>query len=157
MKSVRQPFTFKVLGIFLALSIFTLSSFINITDTPDSRLLEVYSPEFLANLANNQPGAINFLNFKLDNSYQVLDFAEKANDFDYPNLSSVQYKTKLKPESKTSNCLNDFNNNNLNVLKYQFNIQPDDKTYYRIDGTNNYLVFYSSKELRNIFTNQDNN
>ena len=157
MKSVRNLITVKSLAIELALSIFTLSSFTNISDTPDSRLFDVYSTEFLNNLSNNQPGAISFLNFQLDNSYRVMDFAEKANGLDYPNLSSVQYKEKLKTESKNSDCLSDFNSNSLNVLKYQFNIQVDKRTYYRVDGTNNFLVFYSSKELRKKFNNQDNN
>lgn len=122
----------------------------NSTNTPDPKLYEVYSSDYIDRLIENQPDLIAFLNFKLSHSYEVVDLTGKIESNNYPLLSNVQIRSK-ETSLENSNALTDYNSNNLNVLKYKFETKKNQSSYYQVDGTDFCLKFYSEQELLDMF------
>lgn len=117
---------------------------------PDPMLYEVYTQEYLDRLSTENPPLIQFLNFKLKHSYEVMDLSGKSDINAISTLSNVSLKSKI-AENQNSNALNDYEQSHLNVLKYNFQTEKNGKTAYQIDGSNDYLVFYSENKLLEMF------
>lgn len=118
---------------------------------PDARLLEVYSQEYLNKIGKDQPHIIEFFNYKLDNSYQVVDLEGKTESMDLPLLSTVLLRRETEDSNIATDALDAYRNNNLNVLNYSFANNKVKKSFYLIDGTTNALMFYSNDELLKNF------
>jgi len=110
--------------------------------TVDSRIIEFYGEKEIDNLSENR---INYLNYYLDNSYEIKEITEENNE-------KIELLSDLLLDSKNNNkFILDTDVNNINILKY--NIRRDNKlrTAYRFDNTNKVLVFYSNEEFTNNF------
>jgi len=112
--------------------------------TADSKIIEVYGEKEVANLSDNR---INYLNYYLDNSYEIREIS-KEKDEKFTLLSDLLL------ESKTDNkFILDTDINNINILKYNIKRANKLKTTYRLDNTNKVLVFYSNEEFTENFNN----
>lgn len=100
--------------------------------TPDARLYEVYSAEYLERLQSSNPFLIQRWNFYLDNAYFITD---------KPDKKDAQYR---------QTTLTDLENLNILAAEKNLNLSHDfhKRTYYEIIGTDKILVYYSGKEFR---------
>jgi len=131
------------------LSLFVVLSMIGVgqsQDTVDQRVIDIYGSDYVEKSKSTNSQLIDFLTFKLDHSYRLVDMSGKLEGNNYPMLSEVKYREKVKGSTEES-ALTDYNNNALNVLAYAFQTKKDERRFYRIDGTTNCLMFYSNDEL----------
>ncbi len=114
----------------------TAQSQLSHTATPiDSRLLEIFSGEYLENLQTSNPYLLKRWGFYLDNSWYLTELpAEKAMDsyttIRVDNLSSI----------------------NIFLLEKQFNLRRewDKQTVCNIENTNKALVLIPSKKFNEL-------
>lgn len=132
-----------------------IKSTINDSLSFDSRLLQIYDISYLEKIRNNNPALLMFLNYKLDNSYIIIDIP-KEKEFN-PNgfLSNVKNKTKHK--DLKLDPLRDFEKNKLNIFFYDFEIEKFSRSIFIIDGTQKAMLFYSKDELIKKFKKSFNN
>lgn len=103
----------------------------------DPRLYEVYDSTYLSRLQNELPTLIYRLNFYLDHAFYITDYpAEKGSPADLPSVE-------IEDTSKV---------NILLLEKEQILIRDFDKqSYYRINQTDQVLVFHSGKKFVEMF------
>lgn len=111
----------------------------------DSRLKQVFSEEYLNNLSANYPDELEYLNWCLDNSY---DITEVDND-KYISLPYLKY---FNPISKTvGENVEYIDLENFNVFLYSFERSLEYGDTYRIGNTNKIIHFHSYKHLTKTF------
>ena len=122
--------TFSILSITLGQS--------NESVSIDTRLYNVYEEAYLNDLKVNNPFLLKRWAFYLDNAYYITDFPIQKGTPNYPKIE-----------------IDDLDNLNILLLEKNQNLKKnfDEKTFYRIEGTNKILVFYSGKEF-NVKLNQ---
>ncbi len=118
----------------------------------DSRLDAVYSEEYLNDLVENNPQHLKYLNWYLDNSYNII----------YVGLEKSQQMPYLKHLDPVNKIIGDnvenIDQENFNVFMYQFERKYDKKSYYRIGNTGNAIVFDSDLKIaKNFNTYSDEN
>ena len=115
--------------------------------TPDPRLLDVYSQEYLdANLENE----IEYFNWFLDNSYFVaLVGLEKAETLPY--LYEIDKETKEK-----KNKILAIDEESFNPLLSSYEIFYNKESAYRIGNTGYVIAFYSQKKLTKNYNQYKN-
>jgi hypothetical protein len=117
------------------------------TITPDPRLLDVYSQEYLdANLENE----IEYFNWFLDNSYFVAFVGlEKAETLPY--LYEIDKETKEK-----KNKILAIDEESFNPLLSSYEIFYNKESAYRIGNTGYVIAFYSQKKLTKNYNQYKN-
>jgi hypothetical protein len=122
------------------------------TVTPDSRLLVLYSEDYLDNLVVNDPQQLLYLNWYLDNSWEIVEAGiEKCEQMPY--LKSFDLSTKTVGENVTAIDEEDFN-----IFLFYFDRQYSKKAYYRVGNTGYAIAFDSFKNLTkkfNLHQNED--
>ena len=115
--------------------------------TPDPRLLDVYSQEYLdANLENE----IEYFNWFLDNSYFVAFVGlEKAETLPY--LYEIDKETKEK-----KNKILAIDEESFNPLLSSYEIFYNKESAYRIGNTGCVIAFYSQKKLTKNYNQYKN-
>lgn len=109
--------------------------------TADSRLNDVYSQNELDHLLLENPNQVKYLNWYLDNSYQIVEVGiEKSEQMGY--LKSVDPLTKA-----TGAVVNYIDEETFNILLFNCENQYDKKTYYRIGNTGYAVEIESLKNL----------
>ncbi|HRW21878.1 MAG TPA: hypothetical protein P5509_07895 [Bacteroidales bacterium] len=110
--------------------------------SPDNRLLAKYSTEYLSNLQETQPQMIEYLNFELNNGFTFVDIPEeKAEQFPYLRYFNGKEQGDIVEEIPTGS---------LNLALYEYERNYSSRTTYRI-GSNQAIVFYSIKEMSELF------
>ena len=112
--------------------------------TANSKIIEVYGEKEVANLSDNR---INYLNYYLDNSYEIREISKQKDD-KFTLLSDLLLESKTATE-----FILDTDVNNINILKYKIKRANKLRTTYRLDNTNKVLVFYSNEEFTENFNN----
>lgn len=101
----------------------------------DERLYDVFEAEFLERMQKENPEFIQYQNFYLDNSYEIIPF----------------------PKGKTSQYsiieIDDLENLNIIELKNKvvFETNPDYTNFYIIKGEDKILMIFSEKALLKKF------
>jgi len=126
----------------LLIAIIALFSINAYSQSFDSRLLQVYTKEYLQNLDNSK---LQALQLTLDSSYYFIDNFEKYNDL--PELKKLDLSTKTIDESYQ---ITNQDINNFNPFLFSFDRKYSQKTYYKFGNTGKTIVFYSNKELAEI-------
>lgn len=98
----------------------------------DSRLLSKFDKAQLQQLAENQSPVLDYWTYYLDHGYQVVDVPAGKSADAYPE---IKYKSAKK----------------FNILDLGVSMNRDTKKYYRIEGTNQMLLIYSSDEFSKLF------
>lgn len=112
------------------------------SNVPDNRLLAKYSTEYLSNLQETQPQMIEYLNFELNNGFSFVDIPEeKAEQFPYLRYFNGKEQGDIVEEIPTGS---------LNLALYEYERNYSSRTTYRI-GSNQAIVFYSIKEMSELF------
>lgn len=107
----------------------------------DLRLKQAFPEEYLSNLTRDFPLEIQYLNWSLDNSYDIVELGiEKCESLPY--LKSFNSLTKTIGEN-----IQDIDVTNFNYFNCYFERQQDRKITYRIGNTGKAIVFYSFSEL----------
>lgn len=118
--------------------------------TPDTRLSEVMSKDYLQQLSNERSELILYYNYYLENSFIVLNLNQEKQvsgiDIHTVNYSRNSGKTGLFDESS-------FNANTFNVLKYDFPTNLEKYTTYVWKEAGVALVFYPARQLETNFKN----
>ena len=112
---------------------------------PDDRLYARYSNEQIEYLLLNSPQLIEFRNFELDNSWEILE-VEKDKSENYPPLQYFNPKT-----GEKLNEVEDVVDSDFNLYQYYFQRKHSHRSFYKIGDTNKVLIIYSGKELINLF------
>ena len=113
--------------------------------TPDPRLLDVYSQEYLE--ANQD--RIAYLNRFIDNSYKIMYTGiEKAENFEF--LYKVDPITKEKTQIMT------INEAEFNPLLCSYETHYDKTAIYRVGNTGYVVIFDSLKTLTNNYNRYKN-
>jgi len=139
--------------IFLILSLIaTVSSTLMGQGAPDAdtRLYARYTTEYIDNLKLNNPQQLEYLNWYLDNSYEIV-FASLEKCQQMPFLKSFNPETK-----EVVDNVSEIDEGNFNVLLYDYERKFDKKTYYRIGNTGYAIVFESYKKLSENFNTYQN-
>lgn len=141
----------KNLIILLSLSFMTFSAVLaQNTTTPDSRLYDVYPPEYLESLRTENPAQLQYLNWYLDNSWVIVEAGiEKCQQMQY--LKIVDLTTKEVGDNVTAIDEEDFN-----VFLVSFERYYDKKSYYRVGNTGYAIAFDSYKNLTKNFNLHQN-
>jgi hypothetical protein len=108
----------------------------------NQKLVDFYGTEYLNNLTTNNPGALKYISYFVDNGYWIEDSPKDISDFQ--DINSVdRIVSKTNPDiSKTSTLGAEL----FNILTY--NIQAkENKQYYRIGDSNKLIVVYSRAEI----------
>ncbi|MCC6725712.1 MAG: hypothetical protein IT258_14480 [Saprospiraceae bacterium] len=129
--------SYLALLIFTCLSIFvTAQTTLSHTATPiDSRLLALYSGEYLENLQTANPFLLKRLNFYLDNSWYLSELpADKALD------------------SQTTIHVDDLKDINILALEKRYDLHRDweKQTVFKIENTDKALVLISGKKFNEL-------
>jgi|GEM_PF-1286475 hypothetical protein len=115
---------------------------------PDSKLSAVYTPEHLNNLKHNNPDAIEYFNFYVNNSFKITDLPQ-GKDLEKEELHKINPITKeITNEQIQMVDLVDFN-------PYLFSCKTDqnNRKYYSIGNTGKLLIMFSNKEIQEKFRN----
>jgi hypothetical protein len=128
------------------LLIFSLSN----AQTADPRLSAVYSEEYLTNLTINRPSQLRYLNWCLDNSYEVIELSAEK-------VELLPFLKNFDPTTKTigTNAVS-IDENAFNLYLYSFERKYNSKTTYRIGSTGLAIVFDSEKNLAKNFNIYEN-
>jgi len=141
----------KIILLFLAIStVFATNLMSQQNIYADSRLSEVYDHDYINDLMHNNPQELEYLNWYLDNSYEIV-FAglEKC--------EQMPYLKHMNPENKsTGENVMSFDEENFNIFLYSFERQYDKKSYYRIGNTGYTLVLESHLKLAENFNKYQN-
>ncbi len=141
----------KIVILFLAIStVFATHLFAQQSIVADARLSDVYSQDYLNDLEQNNPQEIEYLNWYLDNSYQIV-YAGVEKCEQMPCLKHLNTETKLPGE-----IVNSINEEDFNILLYSFERGYDKKTHYRIGNTGYAIVFESHLKLAENFNTYKN-
>ncbi len=116
------------------------------SDTPDPRLYDIYSIEYL----NNNIEQISYLNWFLDNSHTIIYAGiEKA--------EQLEFLYKINPETKAiSGQAQGFDEENFNPFLYAYEIHYDKSAMYRIGNTGYIIIFDSLKTLTKNYNQYKN-
>lgn len=139
-----------ILIIFISISLLTYSQ--NTFNNYDSRLLMKYSESYLFSLQENNPDLINYLNFTLDNSCEIIDITADK-------IASCPYLYEYDNTNKTitENTLSVDQLENINIYKYNFEQDLNLNKVYRIKNSDNKaIVFISKSELAKRYNNKSN-
>ena len=112
----------------------------------DQRIIDVYGILYVKDLKINSPERISYLNFFLNNSYEIRDIPYDS-DEKMIKVSEVSLNTKVIGNISRPA----FDINNFNVLLYKFKRNRKIKTLFRIDNTNKVIVFHSEEEIAAAF------
>lgn len=111
----------------------------------DSRLFEVYPSEFLSELQTNNPQALEYMNWYLDNSFTIIELPEYK-------LEGLPFLMYYDIDNKNvSDTVTELPTPSINIYKFHFERKNDLTTTYRIGDTGLAIVFFSEKELINKF------
>ncbi len=111
----------------------------------DSRLYAKYSEEDLLNMQQNLPSKLEYLNWFVENSYVIKDVANPEG-LDYPKLKYLDKDTKM-----LGSEVNEYDAENFNIMEFGFEISQKSSNAYLIGNTGKLLVFYSGKDLTNLY------
>lgn len=116
----------------------------------DSRLFEIYSSEFLLDIQNNNPQALEYMNWYLDHSFEIIELPQYKIEF-LPELRyfDVNSKTIGEPIENLPTPI-------FNIHKFYFERKNDLPTTYKISNTGIAIVFFSEKELVKKFKEYQN-
>ena len=113
--------------------------------TPDPRLLDVYSQEYLD--ANQD--RIAYLNWFLDNSYKIMYTGiEKA--------ESLEFLYEINPVTKEKTQAVSINEEEFNPLLYEYENHYDKSAIYRVGNTGYIVIFDSLKTLTKNYNQYKN-
>ena len=107
----------------------------------DSKICDVYTVDQINNFKKT-PGAIDYMNFYVNNVAQIVDFPE-GKQLETQQLFRVDPKTgTILSDEITEADLMDFN-------PYLYNCKPanDKNTYYIIGSTGKLLIMHSTQEM----------
>ena len=135
---------------------FTLSLlfFVGLTysQKADDRIKVAYGDQYVSELIKNNPQRIEYLNYFLDNSYEIITATKNSSD-KYLLISEFLKKTKHDKEINYTLDVNHFN-----VLMYNLPRDRKLKKVYRIDNTDLLIVMFSEEffvENYNNFKNKN--
>jgi len=111
----------------------------------DSRLYAKYSEEDLLNMQQNLPSKLEYLNWFVENSYVIKDVANPEG-LNYPKLKYLDKETKM-----LGSEVNEYDAENFNIMEFGFEISQKSSNVYLIGNTGKLLVFYSGKDLTNLY------
>ena len=97
----------------------------------DSRLLDVYSKDYLQQLQTDNPDLLLYLTYFLDNSFYISELPPKKEKF-YTTVPGV-------------------NPNNFNVLNLKLERDQYKRKYYQLGNSDKLLIFYSNQEFAKKF------
>ncbi|MBO7134084.1 MAG: hypothetical protein J6W06_08005 [Bacteroidales bacterium] len=111
----------------------------------DSRLYAKYSEEDLLNMQQNLPSKLEYLNWFVENSYVIKEVANPER-LDYPRLKYWDKETKM-----LGSEVNEYDAENFNIMEFGFEISQKSSNVYLIGNTGKLLVFYSGKDLTELY------
>jgi len=134
---------FQILGLalFLAMPFLTFAQISN--NGIDQRLNDKYSIEYLNDLKSQDPAALDYLNYFVENVYRIIDMPDKqiaCLDLKRVDVTNNQPITLAEME-------------NFNLYKYNCTVLPDKRMFYKIKNTGKLLIIKSEKELKDSFSN----
>ena len=118
----------------------------------DDRIIVAYGDQYVSDLVKNNPQRIEYLNYFLDHSYEIITSTKNADD-KYSLLS--EFLKKLKHNNNVNYSLD---LNHFNVLMYNLPRDKKLKKVYRIDNTDLLIVMFSEEffvENYNNFKNKN--
>lgn len=125
----------------LLIGVVLFTAFSYAQEQPNSKLCDVYTTQHLANLKNNNPDAITYFNFYVNNSFEIVEAPDKP--INKVELKRIDFNTKaILSDEIIENDLMDFN-----PLLYNC-VTSDSRTYYSIGNTGKLLVMYSTEEIQ---------
>lgn len=113
------------------------------TPVPDSRLSEVFSEKYIERALFYNPQVIDYWNYYLDHSYEIVDGIPADKLATYQDLAEV---VKTKQDFQASLSENDFN-----VLMFAPILYKDKESAYRMGDTGKLIVFYSKDDFLAAF------
>jgi len=113
--------------------------------TPDQRVVESYGHEFIDNLQNTNTDRIDYLNFYVEHSWYLAEIPLR-NDEKFPKVSDV-----INPKFAPTLTDQGFDVSNPNILPYNFKRFQETESVYRIDNTNQVIVFYPIEDFMNSY------
>jgi len=102
-----------------------------------------YGPGYCDQLGATSPQSLEYLKYKLINSYYFMDYAEGK---DFPNAADVNLNDMYVSANDIPE-IDPSNTNDLNILLYKFTRDGDRYKFYKLYNTNKMIAFYSDKQL----------
>jgi hypothetical protein len=122
-------------------------SFAQQTIQPDSRLKAKYTDAYLQELTVMHPEKVEYLNFCLDNGFQIIEIAdEKAEGLPYLRFFNGK---------EIGDIVEDFPDGAFNLALYSYERAYDTKTTYRL-LSGKAIVFDSAKRVTELFNDVRN-
>ena len=116
----------------------------------DDRIIVAYGDQYVSELVKNNPQRIEYLNYFLDHSYEIITSTKNAGD-KYSLISEFLKKPKYNNNVNYSLDLNHFN-----VLMYNLPRDKKLKKVYRIDNTDLLIVMFSEEFFVENYNNLKN-
>lgn len=114
---------------------------------PDERLYVAYSESDLIQLKQNSPATIDLLNFKLDNSWFIVEEELMTKVGNSPYLYYLDTET----GQASTQMVEEINLDNLNIAEYYIEADYNRRVFYRIGNSGLVLGIYSSKEFVKLY------
>ena len=132
---------------FLGLALFLMMPFLTLAQKSsngiDQRLNAKYSVEYLNNLKSQDPAALDYLNYFVENVYRIIDMPDKQIVcLDLMRVDVANNQPITLAEMK-----------NFNFYNYNCTILPDKRMFYKIKNTGKLLIIVSEKDLKDSFSN----
>lgn len=109
---------------------------------PDLRLIKAHDKEYMENLRQNSPSTLEYLNFKLDNSWFIAgpEILSKTDAMEY-----LYYKDTISGE-KADIRVEVSDVEDINIAEYFYDRKYDTHVFYKIGDSGMIIGFYSVKE-----------
>ncbi len=105
------------------------------SNTPDPRLLDVFSKQEISDMQSKEPYKIAWLNYSLEHAFYISDEPQGP----IQKIKNVSLRNNF--SAYFNENVNTISNNTFNYLKYNFKL--DNQHYNSYDlGNGKYLVFY---------------
>lgn len=113
----------------------------------DPRIIEVFGQETVDFYLENNPTAIQYYNFFLENSFSIQEMPQEK-------MGDLQTIPELKRKEKFQSDFIDYTDKgleNLNIMKFDLKIDQNVGPIYRLGNTNKIIVFLSGSEIQTKF------
>ena len=115
--------------------------------TVDARLVDFYGIEHINRMKQSAPGTIEYLSFYVSNAYTIIKDLPDSKLVQFENISSIKNRRTNKPISSSDL-------DNLNILELGIKRKGDQHLTYRIDNTNDVIVFIAPDEVRRRYNEE---
>ena len=114
------------------------------SDKIDKRIIEMYGTGIVAQMEAEQPQTLAYLNYYIQNGFQIITDMPKEKVSNFLDISSVKFKQSEKP-------LTIADLDNLNLLMLDIIRDHDQFLTYRIGDTGMVIVFIAPSQIMSEF------